>query len=88
MSKKPNLDRALDILINYESPAQQKSDPHQRVMHLKSGDFYTVLGKTKHRDDTGNWRESVLYTDVEGNLYSRFEDDFDRAFILAVEASK
>lgn len=46
-------------------------------VHLKHHTRYRIIhyGKMK-RPDTGEWLKAITYVDEEGNIYTRWHDDF------------
>lgn len=58
------------------------------VWQHKSGRLYTVLCIANHAsDEAERYPATVVYQDVEGNIWSRRADDWDRSMTLSIESA-
>lgn len=62
-----------------------------KYKHNKTGTVYTVLSKEHQHKENGQWVNSILYQDSEGNTFSRPFDtnehikQFNQSFTLVQE---
>ncbi|AGN30177.1 hypothetical protein VPFG_00175 [Vibrio phage nt-1] len=64
----------------YNDPFAELLRVGQWIVHKKTGNVYTVMGKGKLKFD-GKWYDAVTYSNELGDVYTRTYDDF-RGFEL------
>lgn len=61
--------------------AKKKIKPGQIFKHLPSGGTYVIVTKGQIKIPHVGWFKSVTYKDLQGNMYTRFLEDFENKFI-------
>lgn len=74
------LESALRDALTQPTPEQEQ------VRHRKSGQFYTLVGPGKHKQDGKWWVEVVLYRNADGEVFSREAANFEQSFERLAQA--
>lgn len=61
--------------------AKKKIKPGQVFLHTPSGGTYLIVTRGQIKIPHVGWFKSVTYKDLQGNMYTRFLEDFENKFI-------
>lgn len=54
----------------------------KQCVHKKTGNVYTLVSCSHKHKEGDTWVESVIYSDADGNTYSRCVSDFMQQFTI------
>lgn len=66
--------------------AKKKIKPGQVFLHTPSGGTYVIVTRGQIKIPHVGWFKSVTYKDLQGNMYTRFLEDFENKFIRKPKA--